>query len=171
MVRVNTGESKTSVDGFASDPGSAESAAAELLGRMLFAFSRLDMALGLCVVWTNSGRNMESLSIQVPNWTFHRRLDYLSELLTTARAQDAEDRAAYEAWIADAHVLRQCRNEMVHGRWAVNQDGSKAINVVGLPSSYQQREICYSLQELEAIVASLKELESRLHVLRDRYPL
>lgn len=34
---------------------SAEKAAAELIGRALFAFSRLDVALGLCVVWTGEG--------------------------------------------------------------------------------------------------------------------
>lgn len=46
-----------------------ERAAAELLGRMIFAFSRLDMALGLCIVWTGGGRNIESLSaaMQTPD--------------------------------------------------------------------------------------------------------
>jgi hypothetical protein len=148
-----------------------ERAGAELLGRMIFAFSRLDMALGLCIVWTGGGRNIESLSNQVPNWTFHSRLDYLTELLTASRARDDADRIAYEAWIADAHALRRCRNDMVHGRWAVNGDGSKVANVVGLPTSSQQREVSYSLRELESFVDSLEALQHRLRELRKQHTL
>lgn len=138
---------------------------------MIFEFSRLDMALGLCIVWTDGGRNIESLSNQVPDWTFHRRLDYLTELVTSSRARDHADRIAYEAWITDAHVLRKCRNEMIHGRWAVSGDGSKAVNVVGLPTSSQQREVSYSLRELESFVTSLEALRHRLSELRDQHPL
>jgi hypothetical protein len=93
-----------------------EIAAAELLGRVILAFSRLDMALGLCIVWTDGGRNIESLSNEVPDWTFHKRLDYLTGLLLSSRACDDARRIAYDAWIADAHALRMRRNEMVYGR-------------------------------------------------------
>jgi hypothetical protein len=42
-----------------------EDAAATLLGRLLFAFSRLDVALGLCLVWVDSGRRIDALTPKI----------------------------------------------------------------------------------------------------------
>ena len=163
--------SRTTPADFIAVRDSCERAAAELLGRILFEFSRLDMALGLCVAWTDQGRNIDDLTIQVRGWSFYDRLDYLRRFLTRTRENSAEDRKAYEAWIADADVSRQLRNEMVHGRWGIDATGSKVINVVGLPTSSLQSERSYSIRELKAFVDSLKVLQQRLSELRDLHPL
>ena len=36
-----------------------ENEAASLLGHMIFEFSRLDMNLGLCLVWVDGGRELK----------------------------------------------------------------------------------------------------------------
>ena len=47
-----------------------EQKAAQLLGQMLFAYSRLDMHLGLCIAWTAEGRRVEAVSRQVGRWDY-----------------------------------------------------------------------------------------------------
>lgn len=56
-----------------------EAAAASLLGRMLFEFSRIDVNLGLCLVWVDSGADLERLTPKVAALSFHCKLSELSK--------------------------------------------------------------------------------------------
>jgi hypothetical protein len=76
-----------------------EKDAASLLGYMLFEFSRLDVNLGLCLVWVNDGENLESLTRSVAGFTFKTRLDELSKRINAKLQRDSESYLAYEDWI------------------------------------------------------------------------
>jgi hypothetical protein len=74
-------------------------------------------------------------------------------------------------WIEQAHAARTLRNELIHGRWGVDPYTSEAINVIGLPTSPDQREVRYSLQALTDAIAELGRLRGRLFELRQQRPV
>lgn len=148
-----------------------EQGAATLLGKMLFEFSRLDVNLGLCVVWTDSGRRLEELTKQVADFSFHKKLDFLSQYVEGNLPKGSKRHTAYTEWIARAHSSRVKRNQLVHGRCGVDSTQGHVINVIGLPTSPEQSEIRYSLADLESVLMELVQLQARLHEVRERWPL
>jgi hypothetical protein len=144
--------------------------AATLLGQVIFEFSRLELDLGLFVVWTNNGRDLESLTQRFNESTFHEKLRFLertvSELAPASAARDA-----YNAWIQAADAARMLRNGLVHGRWGFDLATGDVINVVGLPTSIDQRATRFELKDLESGVRELIALRERLDDLRTRWPL
>ena len=148
-----------------------EAAAATHLGRLLFAFSRLDIALGLCLVWANDGKKIDSLTPKVTALTFNQKLDALTVLVKSKFPERSKKRLAWVQWIEHAHVARTLRNQFTHGRWGVDPYAAEAINVIGLPTSPEQREVRYSLQTLADAVTEIGRLQSRLLQLRDQLPV
>ena len=148
-----------------------EKTAATLLGQLLFEFARLDVALGLCVVWTDEGRRLEELTKQVAEFSFHKKLDCLKQVVEQFLAQGSEGRAAYTQWMEHAHDARFMRNKLVHGRWGVDPIQQQVINVVGLPTSPDQNETRYSIQDLEKVLDDLKYLQVTFSELRNRWPI
>lgn len=148
-----------------------ESEAARHLGQMLFEFSRLDVNLGLCLAWVDGGANLDTLSIKVGGYNFHRKLQELTSQVQLKLHDGSKGRQAYEAWLARADAARQHRNDLVHGRWGVDITTSTAVNVIGLPTSADQQERRYTLGELADVNKMLQQLLSDLTVLRNTYPL
>ncbi|MCY1432162.1 hypothetical protein ABE525_11640 [Pseudomonas wadenswilerensis] len=144
--------------------------AASLLGQMLFAFSSMDMNLGLCLVWLDNGNKLEITSNSIEGQNIHTKLETLSKRVTERLPAGSEHRAAYERWIERVHAARLQRNQMVHGRWGVEAHRHKIVNVIGLPSGVQQ---CfeYSLAELAAFNKELCALGRELARLRTHWPL
>jgi hypothetical protein len=148
-----------------------EAATASALGRLLFEFSRLDMNLGLCLVWVGGGGQLQSLTEKVDEFGFSKRLEALEKRVEAFLPAGSKGRMEYGNWLRRAHEMRRIRNELVHGRWTVDPRKYEAVNIVGLPTSPGQREIRYSLTALESIVAQVKDLGTVLNKLRDRWTL
>ncbi|SOZ23663.1 hypothetical protein CBM2623_A280009 [Cupriavidus taiwanensis] len=148
-----------------------EDEAASLLGHMLFEFSRLEVNLALCLVWVDGGRNLESLTKSVESQNFKTKLDELSKYLDARLLRGSKGHSAYESWIQRAHVARQQRNNLVHGRWGVEALKNCVVNVIGLPTSETQQVIEYSIEELAAINSELRHLQSELRRMREHWPL
>jgi len=151
--------------------GDLEQAAAGILGRMLFEFSRLDSALGLFLVWADEGRQLESLTIKVGDYSFHKKLDFLKDLVEAKYAANMEVQSHYTKWLTDAHSTRIRRNDLVHGRWGTDPIQAEVINVVGLPTSPDHREIRYSIPALKGALSDMQDLQKRLHEVRSKWPV
>ena len=148
-----------------------EQSVATVLGLMLFEFARLDMALGLCLVWSDHGRQIDALTTRISDYGFHRRLDYLRTLVDEAFPAGTKMRTEYGEWLTRAHEVRLTRNKLVHARWGIDPYQQHAINIVGLPTSAEQAETRYTIQELEATLAEMKSLGQSLSILRRQWPL
>ena len=148
-----------------------EQAAALVLGRMLFEFSRLDVALGLTLVWSGGGRRLDKLTKEVEELSFHKKLSFLEELVGAMYDGDHEARTFYDQWLADAHSIRLMRNELLHGRWGVEPIKDQVVNVVGLATSSNQRAKGYAISELERVLDQMERLQQRLSVLREDWPV
>ncbi len=148
-----------------------ESDAASLLGHMIFEFSRLDVNLGLCLVWVDGGAKIDSLTKTVEGLNLKSKLDELTNHVTAKLPAGSKRHRAYEAWIERAHLVRQQRNSLVHGRWGVEARKNKVVNVIGLPTSNTQQAIEYTIEELAEINHELRELQRELAKLRESWPL
>ncbi len=149
---------------------SMQAEAASLLGQMLFAFSHIDVNLGLCLAWMDDGKGLEALSKSIEGQNFHAKLQTLSKQVAEKFPAGSKRRTAYERWIERMHTAREQRNQMVHGRWGIEARRHKVVNVVGLPSGTQQ-SIEYTLAELTAFNDELGALARELSRLREHWPI
>lgn len=147
-----------------------EQASSSILGRMIFEYSRLDMALGLLLVWANEGSHLERLTKLVAGYTFHKKLEALAEFARTKYQANQVALDAHASWLAEAHVVRSERNDLVHGRWGVDPINSQVVNVVGLPTG-DQVERRYTVPELKAVLVRMQNLQEHLAVLREQWPV
>ena len=145
--------------------------AATLLGQMLFEFARLETGLSLCVVWLDEGKRLEALTKQIAGVSFHKKIEVLENFISTALPTGSKRHQAYATWIEQVNAARQQRNELVHGRWGVDGTRECVVNVIGIPTSTEQREVHYTLDELKSILTELQRLQKRLSQLRSNWPL
>jgi hypothetical protein len=148
-----------------------EAAAASLLGHMLFEFSRIEVNLGLCLVWVDGGANLESLTPKVAELTFHAKLEQLATHVRLKLPAGSKRRAAYDHWVERMHIARAQRNRLVHGRWGIEAHRSKVVNILGLPTNDAQQVREFSIEELSAVNEELRSLERELSRLRTHWPL
>jgi hypothetical protein len=148
-----------------------EQSAASALGKTLFAFSRLDMNLGLMLSWHLWSIGKEGQVKSVENMNFNTRLELLNQCIDGSATIPDGAKVELNAWLAQAHAARAQRNELVHGRWASDPVKDKVLNIVGLPSSDAQRTIEYSIRELEDFNHQIERLTSDMSQLRERWQL
>jgi hypothetical protein len=106
---------------------------ATVLGYMLFEYSRLDMELGLFLVWSDEGQRLDKWSKRLNETSFSKRLELL-ETLAKLKYSDTPAADEYAKWLLDAHALRSLRNKLFHGRWGFDSRQGIVANVVGLPT-------------------------------------
>lgn len=147
-----------------------EQASATTLGRMIFEFSRLDMALGLMLAWAYEGSQVEKLTKTVSGYTFHKKLNLLEELAREKYHDNQEATEAHTKWSAEAHKVRTNRNDLIHGRWGVDHMKNQVVNIVGLPTG-EQLDRRYTIPELRAVLLRMQQLQEELSNLRDRWPV
>lgn len=147
-----------------------EQASATILGRLIFEFSRLDMNLGLMLAWAHEGSQLEKLTKMVSGYTFHKKLDFLAELVETKHQGNQEAMDAHAKWLVEAHEVRTNRNDLIHGRWGVDHMKNQVVNIVGLPTG-EQIERRYTIQELKAVLVRMQQLHMQLLTLRERWPV
>ena len=149
--------------------GVLEDGACLALGRLVMAFSRMDMELGLALVWFNEGKDLENRTKRFEVSTFHAKLAELERRVLEQPIGDSRGR--YDEWIVGAHALRGIRNELMHGRWGLSPTTNTVVNVLGLPTSCGQSEVHYTLEQLSAFVTNITALRDSLQALLKEFPL
>jgi hypothetical protein len=148
-----------------------EREAATVLGHMLFEYSRLDMDLGLLLVWSNDGQTLDELTKKLNDYNFYKRLEFLQKAVHAKFFDAPKVVECYASWLSDAHEIRSIRNQLFHGRWGVSPTQQQVVNVVGLPTSPEQREIAYSIEDLQRALELMRALRTRLQDLRKSWPI
>lgn len=129
-----------------------EAEGACLLGKLMFAFGRLEFNLGLYVRSIAGGKYLKGSS-------FSDRLESMAKAVDCGSHYDGFSSAPYEAWIRRAHAMRQIRNDLVHGRWGSNPYTMCVLNVVASEDLSRQRENAYTLSQLSELVREVAQLQ------------
>lgn len=148
-----------------------EEHAAKAIGFIIFEFTRLDMELGLYLVWSNEGKELEKLTVKLSEENFNSRLKFLEKLVCEKFERSSPERNKYRSWLLNAHEVRSLRNQLVHGRWGFIPSQECVANVIRLPTSAEQSETCYSIKQLDRIVERIKKLRFQLSELRESFPV
>ncbi|WP_194713038.1 hypothetical protein [Noviherbaspirillum soli] len=148
-----------------------EREAASILGHMLFEYSRLDMDLGLMLVWADDGKRLEKLTTEHNESNFYYKLRFLEKEASIKYANSPDALTAHAGWLVDAHKVRECRNKLVHGRWGIEPTRRQVVNVVGLPTSPEQTAYPYTIRDLQAELDGIKALRASLDALRKAWPI
>jgi len=144
-----------------------EEDAAKAVGFILFEFARLDMNLGLCLVWSDEGRNLEELTKKISEKNFNSRLNLLEKLAFEKYESDSTELIKYKNWMYNANNVRILRNQLVHGRWGFIPHQGCVANVTGLPTSPEQSEVRYTIKQLNRVVKRIQNLSTKLNTLRE----
>lgn len=154
----------------AANRAAFEREAAAAVGFMVFEWSRLEMELGLALVWKGAGEQLHGLTSSVGSEAFSDRISRLKRSVE-ARHAGTPVWDVYQAWLARANEFRLLRNAFLHGRWAVSPASGTVANVVGLPTSEAQKETRYTLKELNDVLDAMKTLREDFGSLVGRWPL
>ena len=145
--------------------------AATVLGYMLFEYSRLDMELGLFLVWADEGKNLDERTEKFNEANFGKRLEILEKLARSKYSGNSVVIDEYAKWLRDAHEVRNLRNQLFHGRWGFIPQKGLVANVVGLPTLPEQSERRYSMAQLNESLQTMRQLRNRLSELRHGWPI
>lgn len=148
-----------------------ENATALAIGRFIIQFSRLEMTLGLAIVWEGGGKDLERLSSDVVGESFGIRLERFRNQIKKIPVEKRDAINAYEKWLASAAAVRDVRNRFIHGRWGICTTIEKVSNVVGMPTSPEQKEYLYDVSELESEAANVAEVTKGLLIVLEKWPL
>ena len=149
---------------------SLESEAAKALGYIIFEFTRLDMELGLLLVWSDDGRKFEQLTKELDESNFNSKLVLLKEK-ANLKYKDTPALKNYSSWLRKAHAIRILRNDFFHGRWGFIPEQQCVANVVGLPTSSKQTETRYTVAQLQESLGKISALRNQLTELRTEWPV
>ena len=138
---------------------------AALLGFMLFEYARLDMALGMALAWADGGRDLKVRSEQLAGANLHSKLVAFDNAAQAKFERNPDTKEAFLMLIHDAHRAREFRNTLVHGGWGFEATEQTAVCVTGLPTSVGQREIRYTISDLEGTLESVRSVRQRLRKL------
>jgi hypothetical protein len=138
---------------------------------MLFEFGHLEMELALFLVWADNGRNLETLTEAVSEDALHAKLCKMEKLAKAKYGSSSSALVEFKCWLEEAHAARAQRNEFVHGRWGVAAMSKQVVNVISIPTSPEQREVRYSIAQLEESLVKLKALRPQLRNIRSKWPL
>lgn len=155
----------------AAERNRLEQEAAMLLGLIVFEYSRLDMELGLMLVNSDDGHSVECLTRKLTDDGFHKRLTLLAKLANAKYGHTAKRANPYKEWLAEANRIRNIRNELFHGRWGIEPTRGKVTNVIGLPTSSEQRSVEYSIAGLQSVLETMRRLRTELDGLHDKWPI
>lgn len=143
--------------------------AALLLGRLLFSYSNLESATDLCLVWVDDGRDLDAWTGRIERMNFAAKLGLLTSHAASQACADA--RAAYAAWLARAHLVRERRNVLAHGRLGVNVSRGTLSTVLSRATSVTLEAVEFTLVDLELLVYEADCLQRELNALRGAFPL
>jgi hypothetical protein len=143
--------------------------AESLLGRLLFAYSQLETALDLCLVWVGEGKHLEQRTVKIESLNFSEKLKLLA---SDAHSSTSEGNVeAYSDWLAAAHTVRRRRNVLAHGRLAIDVRHNGLTVTLSRATSETQSSVHFGVRDLHRLIVEIELLIRTLGELRTLRPL
>ncbi len=141
-----------------------ESVASEYVGKIVFAFSRLELELNFCLQWAVHAKEFYTVNPLVDRLSFKNKTDALIEIIEIKFISSPECISEFKSWHRKIDKYRIKRNSFIHGRWGFFNH-QEVVNVApGTIGSNERKETRYDIlalkQELEAIEAISNEFNN-----------
>ena len=143
----------------------------QLVGRLVFVFTRLEVNLALYVA-ARHGNDARDASLKaLSELSFHEKLTWVEPTVSRFYPKSSACKAQWKTWVVKANRLRKLRNSLLHGRWAVLEAQHVIANVSGLPGVSGSRARRYSLDQLQSKVTEFERLAHNFYQLSERWPV
>jgi hypothetical protein len=147
-----------------------ESAAAELVGRILFALTRLEFNLALALRFAQGNPGDEAFELWSDKLNFKGKLEKLKSIVETRYGAKQELTSEFAAWHANMERVRKKRNAFVHGRWGITAT-HRRIHLVSddYPGVGENGVTTFSLASLRSELDDIERLEKEFSQLRRKF--
>jgi len=147
-----------------------ESRAYALIGSLIVVYSRLDVNVALYVAVRKGPQAWPDEIVKLENTSFRDKLALVIDAAIRGRSVTTKCVADWTAWLERADRLRRRRNDLVHGRWAIQESQNLVCHAVGLPGSVNQVAASFTLDQLAAEVSEAELVADRFAELSDKWP-
>ena len=149
----------------------AEKEITNLLGQLVFAYSRFVTGLHLCVAWHDDGKGINNYGDFAEDLSASDLLKSIDKQTHSKLGKNSPGFKKYKAWLRQAHQLRETRNTIMHSRWSIEPYGRHAI-AVSTPIFVQPAtEHIFTATQLRDLCDTSEKLINQLNKLRNEYPL
>ncbi|MEJ8567936.1 DUF429 domain-containing protein [Elongatibacter sediminis] len=151
-------------------PGDFQAEAAELVGRIVFAWSRFERNLGLTLQYAQGEPDEDTFKNGGFKGSVGEQLKALGRMVRENLANEPEGIGAFEVWLKHASNVRMKRNAIVHGRWTL-LSGQRLMQLESteLPGVDASGKTRFSLAKLENELRDIESMDQDLYQLRVRW--
>jgi predicted RNase H-like nuclease len=147
-----------------------ESAAAELVGRILFALTRLEFNLALALRYAHGNPGDEAFELWSDKLNFKDKLEKLKSIVETRFGAKPELKSEFAAWYENMERVRKKRNAFVHGRWGISHTHRRIQHVSDdYPGVGEKGVTTFSLGSLRSELDDIERLEKEFSQLRRKF--
>ncbi|WP_428818662.1 hypothetical protein [Microbulbifer sp. MCCC 1A16149] len=143
---------------------------AESIGKLILAFSSLELNVNLCLQWAVNAKDFHAVNPLVERLSFKSKIDALVEIVAIKFPSNQECVSDFRSWHKKMDKLRTKRNSFIHGRWAYAHINEEIVNVApGMIGPEPLKETRYSVKGLEKELHALEEVLNELNEIRERW--
>lgn len=143
----------------------------DLLGQLVFGYSRFVDALHLCVAWRNGGKDLSNHGALAENLGTFELLRIIEKQACETFGIESPCFKKYKLWVARAHRLREIRNVLMHSRWGIDAYGRHATAVSTPLFVEPPKTHVVTTAQLRKLCDTSSKLISELSALRNEHPL
>ena len=147
-----------------------EITAAESIGKVILAFSNLELNVNLCLQWAVNANDFHAVNPLVERLSFKNKIDALVEIVAIKFSSSQECVSDFRSWHKKMDKLRTKRNSFIHGRWGFAYLNEEIVNVApGMIGPEPLKETRYSVKNLEKELHALEEVSNELNKIREKW--
>jgi len=149
-----------------------ESAAAETLGRIIFALTRFEFNLALALRHATASPGKAKFELRDDQINLKSKLDKLLKIVESRFSSKPECISEFTAWYRNMDLVRRKRNAFVHGRWGISPARQRIVNVSDdFPGVGEEGVTNFTLGALERELDVIERLEADFQRFRVRWNL
>lgn len=147
-----------------------ESIASENVGKIIFAFSYLELNINLCLQSAVCARDFHTVNPLVERLSFKSKIDALIEIIEIKYSSSPECISDFKSWHRKLDKFRVKRNSFIHGRWSFPHVGQEIVNVApGMIGPHSLKEKRYGVSDLKKELLAIEGISKELHNIRDKW--
>ncbi|GAA0887671.1 hypothetical protein [Rhodanobacter soli] len=148
-----------------------ENEISDLIGQLVFNYSRFVTGLQLCVAWHNEGKDLDSYPSIAEDLAAADLLKRIEKQALAKLRDTSTGFKKYKSWLHRAHQVRETRNIVMHSRWGIEPYGRHAIAISTPVFVEPAKEIIFTADQLRQLCQTCEKLSVELNKLREEHPL
>ena len=153
-----------------NDEKDLESIASENVGKIIFAFSQLEVNINFCLQRAVSAKDYHTVNPLVERLSFKSKIDALIEIIVIKFSSNTECISDFKSWHRKLDKFRVKRNSFIHGRWGFLHNTQKIVNIApGMIGTNSLKEKHYGVDDLRKELLAIEDISKEFHKIREKW--